>query len=113
MAVDQNEAAKRALIAYRQLNEIVKEPIGYSDARAHLQSYNRILATLNDCFSAIDKSFADSVKHLQTLGDVGGTLPDMMESDGKILLAARGGSGFFRMAEPIAEIAAIPLGPEC
>jgi hypothetical protein len=28
-------------------------------------------------------------------------------------LAARGGSGFFRMAEPITKIVAIPLGPEC
>ena len=28
-------------------------------------------------------------------------------------LAARGGNGCFRMAEPIAKIAAIPLGPAC
>jgi DNA-binding transcriptional ArsR family regulator len=32
---------------------------------------------------------------------------------GRYRLAARGGSGFFRMAEPITKIVAIPLGPEC
>jgi hypothetical protein len=100
MAMDPNEAAKRALIAYRQLSEIVKDPIGYGSAKAHLQSYNRILDSLNECFSSIDKSFADSVKHLHTLSDFGGTLPDQMESDGKILLAtARGFIEFYLSAE--------------
>ena len=86
MALDPNEAAKRVLIAYRQLNELVKEHIGFASAAANIESYNRILASLNECFS-IDKAFASSVSHLRPLRDETNNLPFQMESDGKILLS--------------------------
>jgi hypothetical protein len=84
MALDPNEAAKRVLIAYRQLSEILKEPIGLLSALAHLESYNRILNTLHECFS-VDKAFQNSVSHLKPLAS------DVeyrnLESDGRVLLA--------------------------
>ncbi len=63
MALDPNELAKKALIAYRQLQEIVKADIGMESARAHRDSYNRILETLNKCF-AIDPAFAEAIRHI-------------------------------------------------
>ncbi len=66
MALDLNGAAKRALIAYRQLGAIVKEPVGVHSATSCAESYNRILDTLNQCF-AIDKPFSDAVSHLEPL----------------------------------------------
>jgi hypothetical protein len=87
VAIDPNEAARRALIAYRQLNEIVKEEIGLASAKAHLTSYNRILETLNECF-AFDKAFVDSINHLKPLGSQKPMETSyQMESDGKVLLA--------------------------
>jgi hypothetical protein len=89
MALDSQDAAKRAFIAHQQLSEIAKEHIGVSSAKAHVESYNRILATLNQCFS-IDPAFKDAVSHLQALRYTGGSgleLSDQLESDGRILLA--------------------------
>jgi hypothetical protein len=48
----------------------------------------------------------DSLNRLHTVGYNVGT------SGVPTTLAVRGGSGLFRMAESIAKIAAIPLGPE-
>jgi hypothetical protein len=90
MALDPNEAAKRAFIAYQQLNEIVKNDIGVSSAKAHLDSYNRILEVLTQCFS-IDPAFKDAISHLHALthrGIVGAMDAGyQMESDGRVLLA--------------------------
>jgi hypothetical protein len=89
MALDPNDAAKRVLIAYRQLSEIVKEEIGVASAKAHIESYDRILATLNECFS-VDKAFSDSISHIKPLGQSFDAMRAsyQMESDGKVLLAA-------------------------
>jgi hypothetical protein len=86
--LDAHEAAKRALIAYRQLSEIAKEDVGVSSAKAHVESYNKILETMNRCFS-IDRAFSDAVSHLRPLGLTvdGIRLAHQMESDGRILLA--------------------------
>jgi len=89
MALNSDEAAKRVLIGYRQLNEIVKEHIGLSSAKAHVASYNKILDTLNQCFS-IDPAFKDAVSHLHPLEYIKGAdllLAHQMESDGRVLLA--------------------------
>jgi len=86
MALDPSELAKKALIAYRQLSEIVKDHIGVTSAIVHSESYNQILDTLNHCF-AIDKTFEDSVKHLHHLQEGTPHLSYKMESDGKVLLA--------------------------
>ncbi len=88
MAMDPHEAAKRALIAYRQLSEIVKDHIGVADAKAHMASYDRILETLNQCF-AFDKAFLDSISHLKPLSRSSDAMQAsfQMESDGKVLLA--------------------------
>jgi len=47
MALELNEAAKRALNAYRQLSEIVKEPVSVDCATAQAESDNRILESLD------------------------------------------------------------------
>lgn len=87
MPFDPHEAAKRVLIAYRQLNEIIKEEhIGLVSAVTHVESYNRILDILNECFS-IDKAFVASVSHLHHLQDGTKQLSYQMESDGRILRA--------------------------
>jgi hypothetical protein len=89
MADNPQELAKKALIAYRQLHEIVKETLGHETAKAHLDSYNRIVETLNECF-AIDPAFADAIKHIHAFGEPlapGVRLVFKMEADGKILLA--------------------------
>jgi DNA-binding SARP family transcriptional activator len=86
MALDPNEAGKRALIAYRQLSEIVKSDIGVTSAKTYLESYNQILGTLVSCFT-IDPAFTDAVKHLRKLGGSLDHLSNQMESDGKVLLA--------------------------
>lgn len=44
MSFDTNETAKRALIAYRQLDAIVKDGVGVASAKAQAESYDRILA---------------------------------------------------------------------
>jgi hypothetical protein len=88
MALDPNEAARRALIAYRQLGAIVKEPVGVESASASAESYNQILETLNQCF-AIDKSFSDAVIHLKPLEKAHGAviLSYQLDAYGAILLA--------------------------
>src|SRR5215472_5061198 len=86
MAPQPEDIARQVLIAYRQLESIVKSDIGAVTARTQLQSYNRILETLKQCFS-IDKVFSDSVNHLQPLGPSLDDLPWQMESDGRVLLA--------------------------
>jgi hypothetical protein len=88
MALDLNEAAKRAFIAYRQLDAIVKEPVGVDSATSYAESYNRILETLNQCF-AIDKSFSDAVSHLKPLEKAHGAviLSYQLDAYGAILLA--------------------------
>ncbi len=84
--MEPNEAAKRALIAYRQLNEMVKDNIGVASAKAHVTSYNKILDTLNQCFE-VDPSFSDAVRHLSHLQPGMHDLSFQMESDGRTLLA--------------------------
>jgi hypothetical protein len=86
MGIDPNDAAKRVLIAYRQLTSILKESIVHASAKAHLLSYNKILDTMKECFS-IDSAFAESVQHLKPLGTDLGGLAHQMESDGKCLIA--------------------------
>ena len=81
-------SGQRVLVAYRQLSEIRKGK-GVSSARAHMISYNRILNTLNECFS-IDRVFADAVSHLRALehSEGGGfQLSCQLEADGAVLLA--------------------------
>lgn len=88
MAQDPNEAAKRALIAYRQLSAIVKEPVGVDSATAYAESYNRILESLKQCFS-IDKSYSDAVNHLEPLEKAHGAviLSYQLDAYGAVLLA--------------------------
>lgn len=95
MALAPHEVARKVLIAYRQLEEIVKGPIGIKSAQAHVTSYDRILETLKECF-VVDSIFVDAIKHLRPLDKssrsmLGITsafdLPFQMESDGKVLLA--------------------------
>jgi len=83
--MEPNDAAKRVLIGYRQLNEILKENIGISRAQARLESYNQILGTLQKCF-ALDPAFADAVHHLHPLRE-SEDLRWRMESEGQVLLA--------------------------
>ncbi len=66
----------------------MKEPVGVASAIAHVDTYNRILDTLNQCFS-IDKSFSDAVSHLKHLqkGAGGINLATQLDADGPILLA--------------------------
>jgi hypothetical protein len=66
MALDPQQVAKRVLIAYKQLNEIIKDSINPLEANAHIESYNRILDTLNECF-AIDEVFKKAISHLRHL----------------------------------------------
>jgi hypothetical protein len=84
---DANEAAKRVLIAYQQLGEVVKEHLHFGNAPAYLASYNRILDTLKECFS-LDPDFQSAIQHLAHLrnGD-NDKLPNQMECDAKILRA--------------------------
>lgn len=86
-APDLNEAAKRVLIAYRQLSKIVKS-VGVASALANIVSYNRILDTLNQCFS-INPAFSDAVSHLHPLDETGGSaqLAAQVKADAAILLA--------------------------
>jgi hypothetical protein len=86
MALDPQEAAKHVFIAYRQLDAIVKNDIGFVTAKTQLQTYNHILETLKQCF-AIDKAFADAVKHFQPCRAGDENLAFQMESDGRTLLA--------------------------
>lgn len=86
MSLDPNEAAKRVLINYRQLDAMVKDHIGILTANTNLESYNRILRSLMDCF-VVDESFRESIKHLRPLSDSTDNLSYQMESDGKVLLA--------------------------
>lgn len=91
MAVDTNETAKKVLIAYRQLEAIVKDGVGVASAKAQAESYDRILETLKQCFS-LDKAFSDSISHLKPLSTLarGDAMHAayQMESDGGVLLAA-------------------------
>jgi len=81
-----NEAAKRVLINYRQLGAMLKDPIGVLTAKTSVDSYNRILDSLRECF-VIDGAFSDAVSHLQRLHTHMEHLSYQMESDGKVLLA--------------------------
>ena len=88
MALDPNDAAKRVLICYRQLNELLKDIAG-TKARARLESYNHILETLKEC-SALDLAFADAVRHLQPIqpeGLAAGEAHLKLGADGAVLLA--------------------------
>jgi hypothetical protein len=81
-------AAKRALICYRQLDELLKDIVG-AKARARLESYNSILETLKECF-AHDADFADTVKHLRPIrpeGLRGGEAQLKLGADGAVLIA--------------------------
>src|SRR5215468_9760735 len=90
MSLDTNEAAKKALIAYRQLEPIVEDGVGVASAKAQAESYDRILETLKQCFS-LDKAFSDSVGHLKPLAvTVRGDAMQgahQIEGDGRVLLA--------------------------
>jgi hypothetical protein len=86
LMADQQETAKQVFVAYRQLETLLKERLGYVTAPARLQTYNRILETLKQCFST-DKTFSDAVKHLGSLRVNLDDLPRKMEADGGILLA--------------------------
>jgi|SRR6266478_3316442 len=86
MALDPQEAAKHVFIAYRQLEAIVKDDIGFVTAKTQLQTYNHILETLKQCFT-VDKAFSDAVKHFQSCRASDENLPFQMESDGRTLLA--------------------------
>ena len=87
MALDSNDAAKRVLICYRQLTELLKDlkDITMVEAEARLKSYNHILETLKECF-ALDSTFTDSVKHLQPISS-GGAPNLKLGADGVVLLA--------------------------
>lgn len=82
--MDANAAAKRVLIAYTQLNEIVKERLTLLSAPAYAKSYDRILHSLKECFS-IDPDFEAAIRHLAPAGEE--PLPSQLESDAKILRA--------------------------
>ena len=55
-------------------------------APLQVESYNRILATLKECFS-VDPSFREAVDHLQKLTENSNDFIHRMECDGKVLLA--------------------------
>jgi hypothetical protein len=90
MSLGPQEAAKKVLIAYRQLEAILKDGVGVASGKAQAESYDRILETLNQCFS-FDKEFSDSISHLKPVGPT--ARADAMraayqiESDGTVLLA--------------------------
>src|ERR1700675_3508646 len=85
--VEQNEAGKRALIAYRQLEAILKEGVGVRDSQIIADTYDKVLETLKHCFS-IDPAFEEAVKHLRRPDRADSmSLAYKLESDGKILLA--------------------------
>ena len=83
--MEPNDAAKRVLIGYRQLSEILKTQLGIMSAQTRLESYNRILSSLQECF-ALDPAFADAVHHLHPLRE-SEDLRWRMESEGQVLLA--------------------------
>jgi hypothetical protein len=84
--MDPNEAAKRALIAYRQLSEIAKETLHFASGDAYVETYNRVLENLKQCFT-LDKAFLESIGHLKPLARGANDLPYQMSCDSKILLA--------------------------
>jgi hypothetical protein len=90
MSLDTSEAAKKVLIAYRQLEAMVRDGVGVASAKAQVESYDRILETLKQCFS-LDKAFADSISHLNSLSTLarGDAMlaAHQMEADGGVLLA--------------------------
>jgi hypothetical protein len=86
VALDSKDAAKQVFIAYRQLESIVKNDIGFVTAKTQLQTYNHILETLKQCFTN-DTAFSESIKHLQPCRAGDENLAFQMESDGRTLLA--------------------------
>jgi len=90
MPLTPHDAARKALIAYRQLQQMVKDRIGGKAAAAYIKSYNRILKTLTECF-AVDDAFKEAVSHLRPLDDSTDHLSYQMECDARMLLAAAHG----------------------
>jgi hypothetical protein len=90
MALEPQQAAKKVLIAYRQLEAMLKDHIGVASVKAQAESYDRILETFRQCFS-FDKAFSDSISHLRSLGTSARVEPMdaafQIEADGKLLLA--------------------------
>jgi hypothetical protein len=85
--VEPSEAAKRALISYRQLEAILKDGVGVRDSQAVVDTYDKVLETLKHCFS-IDPAFEEAVKHVRKPDRADSmSLAYRLESDGKILLA--------------------------
>jgi hypothetical protein len=73
--MEPSDAAKRVLIAYRQLEAILQPGVvGASSVTAAADSYDKILETLKQCFS-VDPLFEDAVKHLHSPSRGAGKLP--------------------------------------
>jgi hypothetical protein len=85
--MEPNEAAKRAFVAYRQLDAVLEGRPGYSSIYAAADTYDRVLKTLQECFS-IDSSFADAVKHIKQpdRADKSHLIPQL-RTDGEVLRA--------------------------
>lgn len=92
MAINPQETAEAAkvLIAYRQLSEMLKDGgVRASTVGTNIESYNRFLETLTQCFG-VDQASHDAVRHLKELGGSAEppiALANQMASDGKVLLA--------------------------
>jgi hypothetical protein len=90
MTLDPQQAAKKVLIAYRQLEAMLKHHVGVASAKALAESYDRVLETLRQCFS-FDEAFSDSISHLKSLSTLARVEPMdaayQIEADGKVLLA--------------------------
>jgi hypothetical protein len=86
MNLNPSEAARKVLIAYRQLSEIVKDSIVLVSAKSHCERYDQILVTLGECFT-FDDDLTQSVSLLRPLHPSTINLVYHMESDGRKLLA--------------------------